>query len=483
MSDWKRNKNSGPWPFVPQPNKWGYLNDPRWTATPKAPVSYDGNERAEPQIWDPIQKKGMRDPTGHNPCGHWHKDVVIAESWDCNLYRVTDPWLTYGSIQSLFFDHKRKVLSLVDYYISNPGVCGLAAVDDKYLATVEGMYDSSKLVILDRNLQVVARKSIFLKYDCTSPRNYLVEYDADDKKIFIGNSGSGGGDLPNPGCITEVSYPGYERVGRFTPGYVIVGSDGNYYGYMYASLIYSVWDANKYPITGPYWDAVFTLIPDNIHQGTITPYIDGNKAGVVARTNESIAIYNNVIYHAVHGSPYCHLKSFYKDTYLQKYHRFMPTLNGRGWAASIIANEWGVYTAGGLWGSVDVYKFSHDLLTVPASVCHVKGSVIGSYSICALGNYIVVGTIGYVEPDAHLLVLNKDTLEIVYEYALNQIDEGGIGAQIVIAYGNFLFVGFNTHVGAFEWDGSSLVFLNKVLVDFPSVDVGSVSKMLKLLPA
>ena len=73
MSDWKRNKNSGPWPFVPQPNKWGYLNDPRWTATPEAPVSYDGNERAEPQIWDPIQKKGMRDPTGHKPCGHWHK--------------------------------------------------------------------------------------------------------------------------------------------------------------------------------------------------------------------------------------------------------------------------------------------------------------------------------------------------------------------------------------------------------------------------
>ena len=72
--------------------------------------------------------------------------------------------------------------------------------------------------------------------------SYLVEYDADDKKIFIGNAGSGGGDLPNPGCITEVSYPDYERVGRFAPGYVITGSDGNLYGYTYCPMIGATWE-------------------------------------------------------------------------------------------------------------------------------------------------------------------------------------------------------------------------------------------------
>jgi len=51
MSNWLTNKGAGPWPFVPQPDKLGYVNNPRWTTTPASPVD-------------------------HEPCGHWWKEQL-----------------------------------------------------------------------------------------------------------------------------------------------------------------------------------------------------------------------------------------------------------------------------------------------------------------------------------------------------------------------------------------------------------------------
>ncbi len=81
MTDWKANKGLGPWPFAKQPNKWGYLNNPNWVNDGVAPISYDGNESAEPIVWsiDPtnnVRTRGTQDK--HNPCGHWHRPVDVA---------------------------------------------------------------------------------------------------------------------------------------------------------------------------------------------------------------------------------------------------------------------------------------------------------------------------------------------------------------------------------------------------------------------
>ena len=55
MSDWiTKNKDSGPWDFKKQANKWGYLNNPRWTIQPSPPINYDGREDEEPQITVPF---------------------------------------------------------------------------------------------------------------------------------------------------------------------------------------------------------------------------------------------------------------------------------------------------------------------------------------------------------------------------------------------------------------------------------------------
>jgi hypothetical protein len=70
--DWKTYKGEGPWPFAQQPNKWGYLNNPRWVPAQTAPVNYDSNPEDEPQVWTP-EGNNIRGSDKHFPCGHWHK--------------------------------------------------------------------------------------------------------------------------------------------------------------------------------------------------------------------------------------------------------------------------------------------------------------------------------------------------------------------------------------------------------------------------
>lgn len=74
---WKDDKNLGPWEFSERPNKWGYLNDPRWVPQHTSPVNYNGIEDEEPQVWD-LNATAIRSGTEHNPCGHWHKRGSIV---------------------------------------------------------------------------------------------------------------------------------------------------------------------------------------------------------------------------------------------------------------------------------------------------------------------------------------------------------------------------------------------------------------------
>jgi hypothetical protein len=79
--DYTGNEEAEPqvFPFVPQPNKWGYLNNPRWINSSSIPVSYDGIESLEPQIFkipDPSMVCSLGATVTHIPCGHWHKGTI-----------------------------------------------------------------------------------------------------------------------------------------------------------------------------------------------------------------------------------------------------------------------------------------------------------------------------------------------------------------------------------------------------------------------
>jgi len=76
------NKGAGPWGFTEQGDKWGYLNNPRWSNGKKgAADSMSASEFCE--------EKGisLEPEETHRPCGHWHKRREIIESiYPGNLY-------------------------------------------------------------------------------------------------------------------------------------------------------------------------------------------------------------------------------------------------------------------------------------------------------------------------------------------------------------------------------------------------------------
>ena len=76
MTSWKDDKNLGPWTFHPQPDKWGYLNNKRWTNRRNA-IAFSED------VGNPIDVENQ-----HIPCGHWHKGPIeesgyinIGSSW------------------------------------------------------------------------------------------------------------------------------------------------------------------------------------------------------------------------------------------------------------------------------------------------------------------------------------------------------------------------------------------------------------------
>lgn len=69
---WKDDKDLGPWDFVEQPDKWGYLNNPRWMRPPKLVIVETKYTDEEPQIWN-LDDDYRGDSDKHSPCGHWHK--------------------------------------------------------------------------------------------------------------------------------------------------------------------------------------------------------------------------------------------------------------------------------------------------------------------------------------------------------------------------------------------------------------------------
>lgn len=82
MSWVDKNKGAGPWPFEEQANKFGYLNNPRWTDAPGPPVDYTGREDEEPQVWDIGDQNNHivvanEFSKEHKPCGHWHKKPIV----------------------------------------------------------------------------------------------------------------------------------------------------------------------------------------------------------------------------------------------------------------------------------------------------------------------------------------------------------------------------------------------------------------------
>lgn len=108
MSSWKDDKDLGPWDFTEQQDKWGYVNNKRWSS------QQDAQEFCE--------DIGLSlDPTHtHKPCGHWHKHIPTTQSYvNLGVYEWWQP-----SVDVL--DGKVGVISMnKDAGLEIPGIVSL----------------------------------------------------------------------------------------------------------------------------------------------------------------------------------------------------------------------------------------------------------------------------------------------------------------------------------------------------------------------
>lgn len=103
MADWKDIKGLGPWNFVKQSNKWGYLNNPRWSSQQDA-IDFCAKHEL------PL------DPAEHKPCGHWHSySATVPVYKECSLIPILD-WPEFASSESFINYSNGKIFILQRVY-------------------------------------------------------------------------------------------------------------------------------------------------------------------------------------------------------------------------------------------------------------------------------------------------------------------------------------------------------------------------------
>ena len=71
MKNWKDCRNSGPWAFEKQANKFGYINNPRWRDL------VTGKQQGNSVVWNSNQNPmSAGNSVKHSPCGYWYKGLV-----------------------------------------------------------------------------------------------------------------------------------------------------------------------------------------------------------------------------------------------------------------------------------------------------------------------------------------------------------------------------------------------------------------------
>lgn len=100
------NKGQGPWDFVEQKNKYGYLNNLNWSKMPNAI-----------EFCDELGNRYPLNPDTHDPCGHWHKNIRSVTSIETVIPYTSGRWRA-GKEQTetdyivMFDEHQNNVIRL-----------------------------------------------------------------------------------------------------------------------------------------------------------------------------------------------------------------------------------------------------------------------------------------------------------------------------------------------------------------------------------
>lgn len=262
---WKEeNKGSGPWPFAAQPNKWGYLNNPRWMIPPGEPVNYDGHESEEPQVWTPdsgsnISGKVSTPMRTHIPCGHWHKPVPLPP-----------PTTPISDVCIVFIDELK-----ISYY-SYTEVVGSYHPPNSLLYYEGFLYAASGT---NSTLQKI--NPVTMVVDTTITYNIndialfeqIVIYEGVLYAMVLRNGYVGG-------WIQKISLTDFSLIDPpLYAGSVVYGTDGNVYGSKKSLNTNAYWINQWRPITGSLWAGGWEQLP-GAYPYTIYPSINSFAGGV-----------------------------------------------------------------------------------------------------------------------------------------------------------------------------------------------------------
>lgn len=256
LPGWMSYKGEGVWDFVEQPNKWGYLNNSRWTESPEAPVQYDQNPLEEPQIWEGYKSSKASDANGtnHVVCGHWHKfspDIFTSaeETIKANIYLIN----TFGAdIYGVYFNGSN--LTFIGTYES-PSEKDINGLDlyEGNLITIAGAGSNAEVrlvntVPVNNTLNLIQSYTPFNAYDIRAPEGCnLTMGRTSTEYVYTGTAGE------------LVVLDTHIKQARESYGTVVLGTDGNHYYNKRRN-----WGDE--PITG-IWNVYWVAVGDN--EGTI----------------------------------------------------------------------------------------------------------------------------------------------------------------------------------------------------------------------
>lgn len=245
MSDWLTNKGAGPWAFQEQSEKLGYLNNPRWTSTPASEIE-------------------------HEPCGYWRKSRT-ARSTKYNIVVS----LYYHGLYAAHYDGNN--LSFSGYSGETNGQFGNVIYRPETNTYLHAQHGDPARQILERSVNapftVLNTYTPFLAGDLVGAGEMILRYNPDLGK-YICTSYTAKNAIQLNNALT--------REAKWYLGTVVTGTDGNLYYGNWSFNIDTSWDDLFRPISGGAWASRWSLVPNNIHDGSITPWGTGHYYGAVS---------------------------------------------------------------------------------------------------------------------------------------------------------------------------------------------------------
>ena len=296
----------GPWDFIEQGDKWGYLNHPRWMQESGDPVNYTGNEANEPQAW-PTDKHvySKENINRHMPCGHWHKGRSggYLELTDPNLPNI------YGTYQgnevndfvvAAQFNIATETLSYKGYYQTTGGKA-LQAIDlhnqENAVVVIEDQDADAKLLLvgqlaLNGRLPVVDRKDSFSEYDVTENNGATIVHTV--RNYYVTTNAHV---LLRLGSDLSAQLSGYTGM--------VVSYDSVLYVLTYIPIIGNPFN---FPPPDPGGDTYWTLLPGQVTNSFV--YSWPQAFGFAARGVTRTFISGGDLYVSEHASPFDENKVF-----------------------------------------------------------------------------------------------------------------------------------------------------------------------------